>query len=103
MGIPFQYRGAVLMPRSAACISLGFTCMLLSCVMEAGAQQHKIGYVDTDYLLSQMSEYESIQQQLRSVSAEWNSELQEMDEEIEQLKEEFQSKKILYTRSEEHT
>jgi len=85
------------MARSAARISLGLICILLSCVMEAGAQQHKIGYVDTDYLLSQMSEYESIQHQLHSVSAEWNSELQEMDEEIEQLKEEFQSKKILYT------
>lgn len=61
------------------------------------AQDQKIGYVDTDYILSQMSEYEGIQQQLSSISSEWNNELQEMEQEIEQLKEEYQSKEILFT------
>ena len=71
---------------------------LLGLIVKSGmAQEQKIGYVDTDYILSQMSEYEGIQQQLSSISSEWNSELQEMEQEIEQLKEEYQSKEILFT------
>lgn len=61
------------------------------------AQQQKIGYVDTDEILSQMPEYENIQQELRSVSSDWDSELRKLDEEIEQLEEDFQSKKVLFT------
>lgn len=86
------------MARSAAhSITLALAFLLLSWIAEAGAQQQKLGFVDTDYLLSQMSEYESIQQQLESLSSEWNTELQKMDEEIEQLRQDFQSKKILYS------
>lgn len=61
------------------------------------AQDQKIGYVDTDYILSQMSEYKGVQQQLRSVSSEWRDRLDEMEEEIKQLRENFQSKEILYS------
>lgn len=75
---------------------------LLLCLLginaQAGiAQDQKIGYVDTDYILSQMSEYDGIQQQLSSISSEWENELQEMEQEIDQLKEEYQSKEILFT------
>ena len=60
-------------------------------------EQQKIGYVDTDYILSQMSEYEGVQQQLRSLSADWNTRLEEMEEEIERLREDFEAREILYT------
>jgi outer membrane protein len=71
---------------------------LLSTITQAGvAQEQKIGYVDTDYILSQMSEYKGIQQQLSSISSEWNNKLNEMEQEINQLKEDYQSKEILYT------
>lgn len=78
-----------------------FCCILLSLlVVWAGpalAQDQKIGYVNTDYILSNMSEYEGIQQKLRSISSEWNDQLEEMKNEIETLKEDFQAKEILYT------
>jgi outer membrane protein len=61
------------------------------------AQQQKVGYVDTDIILSQMPEYEGIQQKLRSVSAGWDGEIKNMEEQIQQLEEEFESKKVLYT------
>lgn len=63
----------------------------------AKAQQQKIGYVDTDYILSQMPEYEGVQQQLESISSEWNAELEKMKSEIANLKEDFQAKEILYS------
>lgn len=61
------------------------------------AQQQKIGYVDTDYILSKMPEYQGIQQQLQSISTKWNQKLDEMQNEIDNLREDFKAKKILYT------
>ncbi len=61
------------------------------------AQEQKIGFVDTDYILSQISEYKGIQQKMQSVSSKWNSEVEKMQQEIEQLKEDFEAKEILYT------
>lgn len=72
-------------------------CLLLICVSLTAAQNQKIGYVNTDQILSQMSEYQGIQQQLSTLSSEWNKELEKMEQEIEQLKEDFEAKKILYT------
>lgn len=75
-------------------------CLLLALTLvfagESAAQQ-KTGYVDTDYLVSQIPEYQSVQQQLRSLSQEWRAELDEMQQEIERLKEDFSAREILYT------
>lgn len=63
----------------------------------AHAQEQKIGYVDTGYILSQMTEYQGIQQKLETVSKQWKDRLDEMEEEVEGLKEDYKSKKILYS------
>lgn len=72
-------------------------CLLTVASLDLKAQDQKIGYVDTDYILSQMSEYEGIEQQLSSISKEWKNELEELEQEINQLQEDYQSKEILYT------
>lgn len=61
------------------------------------AQQQKIGYVNTDEILSQMSEYEGIQKQLSTLNTEWDNRLAEMEDEIDSLKKDFEAKEILYT------
>jgi len=71
--------------------------MGLAFTNQGKAQEQKIGYVDTDYILSKMPEYQGVQQQLRSMSSEWNKKLDQMKDEIDQLKEDFQAKEILYT------
>ncbi len=53
--------------------------------------------MNTDQILTQMSEYQGIQQQLSTISSEWNKQLDKMEQEIDQLKEDFEAKKILYT------
>lgn len=75
------------------CLLLAFTLVF---AFNTKAQQ-KTGYVDTDFLVSQIPEYQSIQQQLRSLSQEWRAELDKMQQEIENLKEDFASREILYT------
>lgn len=63
----------------------------------AAAQQQKTGYVDTNLIISKVPEYQSIQQELQSLSQEWRSELSNMQREIDELKEDFNAKEILYT------
>jgi outer membrane protein len=67
------------------------------CASITAAQDQKIGYVNTDQILSQMSEYDGIQEQLSTISSEWNKQLDKMEQEIEQLKEDYKAKEILYT------
>lgn len=76
---------------------VGLCVVLFTFTSSVKAQGQKIGYVNTDYILSQMPAYEGIQQQLQSLSSAWNDELSEMEQEIEQLKEDFDAKEILYT------
>lgn len=71
--------------------------MILLSASVGQAQDQKIGFVDTDYILSQLSEYEGIKQELSTISSQWNKELEKMQQEIEQLKEDFEAKEILYT------
>lgn len=71
--------------------------IVLSLAPAVLGQQQKIGYINSDEILSRMPEYEGIDQQLRVVAQEWRNEMQDMAEEIEQLEEEFDSREILYT------
>ncbi len=66
-------------------------------VSAAIAQQQKMGYVNTDLIISKIPAYQGIQQKLLSLSQEWKSELNEKQAEIDRLKEDFASKEILYT------
>ena len=75
------------------CVLVAFNLVLAG----SAVAQQKTGYVDTDYLVSQIPEYQSVQQQLRSISQEWRAELDEMQQEIERLKEDFSAREILYT------
>lgn len=61
------------------------------------AQNQKIGFIDSEYILSNMPEYTGIDQRLRQVSQEWQQEIDRMQAEIESLKQEFQAREILYT------
>lgn len=70
-------------------LNLVFICDVLA--------QQKTAYVDTDFLISKIPEYESIQQQLSLLSQEWRSELEKMQQNIDNLKEDFAAKEILYT------
>lgn len=84
------------MEKKVTYLLAGLLSLLIS-VNAVKAQGQKIGYVNTDYILSRMPAYEGIQQQLRSLSSAWNDELNEMEQEIGQLKKDFEAKEILYT------
>lgn len=62
--------------------------------------QQRIGYVDTEYVLDQMPEYTSVQQQLDKLEKQWRDEIQQQREKVEKLEQEFQARELLYTEAE---
>ncbi|MEP1307641.1 MAG: OmpH family outer membrane protein [Balneola sp.] len=65
--------------------------------MNLMAQDQKIGYYESDFVLSKIPEYGGIEQQLKILSDGWKNEIQEKRTEIDNLEQDYQAKEILYT------
>ncbi len=61
------------------------------------AQNQRIGFIDSEYILEQVPEYEGVEQRLRQLSESWREEIEELDEEIDNLEQEFEAREILFT------
>lgn len=55
----------------------------------------KFAYVDSDYILERIPEYQSAQDQLDNVSLSWQTEIEEIFQQIDQLYKKFQADQIL--------
>ncbi|MFP8487906.1 OmpH family outer membrane protein [Gracilimonas sp. Q87] len=60
-------------------------------------QDQRLGYFESDLILENIPEYNSIQQQLNMISSQWEAEIQQMESQIERLQEDYEAKEILYT------
>lgn len=78
----------------------GLLAVLLGAAAPYAQAQQKIGYVDSQYILEQMPEYETVQQKLDRLEQQWEQELQKMQEEVDKLFEEYQARELLYTEQE---
>ena len=66
----------------------------------ASSAQQKVGYVDSEYILTKTPEYVTVQQQLDRTADEWNSELTKMGQELDQKFRDYQARELLYTNEE---
>lgn len=57
----------------------------------------KFGYVDTDYIMSQIPEYKTAQTELDKTSQQWQKEIETKLAEIEKLRKAYQADAILLT------
>ena len=73
--------------------------LFVSFASTAWAQQ-KLGYVDSDYILSKTPEYVTVQQQLDRTADEWNKEIEGLGKEIEEQFRDYQARELLYTNDE---
>ncbi len=64
------------------------------------AAQQKIGYVDTEYVLSEMPEYATVQQKLDKLEQKWQKEIEQRRQKVQALEEEFEARELLYTEEE---
>ncbi len=61
------------------------------------ATAQKFAFVDTEYILGQLTEYKSAQKQLDDLAALWQKELEDKINEIDRLYREYQDEKVLMT------
>jgi outer membrane protein len=72
-----------------------FVAFLLATNVATFAQ--KIGYVDTDYILSKIAEYKAAQTELDNISISWQKEIEAKYTEIEKMYKAFDAEQILLT------
>jgi outer membrane protein len=59
------------------------------------AQAQKFAYVDSDYILGQMTEYKAAQKQLDELASKWDADLKIMRDEVEKMNKDFKAEEIL--------
>jgi len=58
----------------------------------------KFGYVDTDYILNQMPQYQEAKAEIDQISLAWEKEIQEMYKEIQVMEVELKAEEVLLTK-----
>ena len=58
----------------------------------------KFGYVDTQYVLSKMSEYREAQAEIEKLAKGWEMEIQELYQEVEKMEVELRAEEVLLTK-----
>lgn len=73
------------------------TILVLSLATRHAALAQKYAYVDTDYILNNIPEYKSAQQQVDNLSVQWQKEIEAKYAEIDKMYKAFQAEQILLT------
>ena len=60
-----------------------------------GASAQKFGYVDTEYILGNMTEYKAAQKQLNELSGKWEADLKILKEEVDKMYKDYKAEEIL--------
>merc|ERR1711939_450865 len=75
-----------------------FSLILVMLGAESKAQRSiRIGYVDMNYILENVPEYQEAQTQLDKRVAEWKSEIEKRNNEVEQMKQALENERVLLT------
>lgn len=72
-----------------------FTAFILLSVSSAFAQRY--AYVDTEYILTNLTDYQNAQKELDRISQQWQQEIEERYESIDRLYKAYQAEKVLLT------
>ena len=72
-----------------------FGIFILVAAVFGTAQAQKFGYVDTQYILSKMEEYNAAKLEVDGLSAKWQKELEELYAGIEKMYKDYQAEEVL--------
>ena len=72
----------------ALCLMLGIT------KLQAQGNQ-KIAYIDTEYILQNIPEYNDAQEEINQMSVNWTKELKTLQNKLDQMKREYQTESVL--------
>ena len=74
-----------------------FILLFLTSTFIFGQRGIKIGYIDTEYILENLPEYNQISKRLEEKAGDWKKEVEERTRKIDQKKESLKSERILLT------
>ena len=74
-----------------------FILLFLTSTFIFGQRGIKIGYIDTEYILENLPEYNQISKRLEEKAGDWKKEIEERSRKIDQKKESLKSERILLT------
>ena len=74
-----------------------FILLFLTSIFIFGQRGIKIGYIDTEYILENLPEYNQISKRLEEKAGDWKKEIEERSRKIDQKKESLKSERILLT------
>jgi len=57
----------------------------------------KVGYIDSEYILSKMGEYKKAQQELDQLAAGWQKEIEDMEVQVNALHASYRAEEVLLT------
>ena len=66
-------------------------------VFSAGTYAQKFGYVDTDYILNNIPEFNQAQDKLDKISKQWQEEIEAIYTEVDKMYRDYQSQEVLLT------
>jgi outer membrane protein len=67
--------------------------------LSIASQAQKFAYIDTEYILSKVPEYQEAQKQLDALSEQWQKQVEKRYEAIEKMHKDLQAEEILLTES----
>lgn len=74
--------------------------LLTLAVAAPAAAQQRIAYIDTESILSQITEYRTVQANLDRLAQQWQAELTELQREVDALERDFEARELLFTEAE---
>ncbi|MCF8464774.1 MAG: OmpH family outer membrane protein [Flavobacteriales bacterium] len=74
---------------------IALTLIAFGFVLSSSAQ--RFGYVDSNYILENIPEYQNKQKELNEISVQWQDEIEKMYAEIDRMYKDFQAEQILLT------
>ena len=74
-----------------------FALFFLVCIMGSSASAQKFGYIDSEYILTKMPEYQKAGEAMNKLTEQWTQEISAKYEEVARLKVKYQQEEILLT------
>ena len=71
--------------------------LIVTLMTSISTYAQKFAYVDSDYILSKMTEFVQAEEKIDDFSKEWQSEIELAYEEVEQMYRDYQSEQVLLT------
>ena len=71
--------------------------LIVTLITSISTYAQKFAYVDSDYILSKMTEFAQAEEKIDDFSKEWQSEIESAYEEVEQMYRDYQSEQVLLT------